>query len=94
MALPNPDQEVSTHQLLITVPKRNHKTAVARNKLKRRIREAYRLNKQELDTEEKLLIAYIYTAKESLDYGRIEKKTIAALKKLNAEYHEKKNEKV
>ena len=32
-------------QVLISVPKRKHKHAVTRNHIKRRIREAYRLNK-------------------------------------------------
>ena len=34
------------NRVLITVPKRLHKKAVSRNLLKRRIREAYRLNKR------------------------------------------------
>ena len=72
------------HQILISVPKRNFKRAVDRNLLKRRIREAYRLNKSILVDNEKLLIAYIYTAKEILAYAEIEKKLVAGLVKLSA----------
>jgi ribonuclease P protein component len=62
-------------QLAISVPKRTFKTAVARNRIKRRIREAYRLHKHEL--YEKLAgrhIAFmmVYIAKESLPFAEIE----------------------
>lgn len=70
------------HQVLITVPKRNFKKAVDRNLLKRRIREAYRRNKDKLTNEDKLLIAYIYTAKDVLDYQQIEKNMISILIRL------------
>ncbi|MCY4419254.1 MAG: ribonuclease P protein component [Cytophagales bacterium] len=36
------------HQLLVSVPKRNFKKAVDRNRLKRQIRELYRLRKEKL----------------------------------------------
>ncbi|MBK8426159.1 MAG: ribonuclease P protein component [Lewinellaceae bacterium] len=41
----HPDKQVSTVKVVISVPKRHFKTAVARNRLKRQIREAYRLHK-------------------------------------------------
>ncbi|MEM7109019.1 MAG: ribonuclease P protein component [Bacteroidota bacterium] len=78
------DPEPEFHQVLISVPKRNFKRAVDRNRLKRRIREAYRLNKSLLADSEKLLIAYIYTSKEILAYAEIEKKLIAGLVNLSS----------
>lgn len=71
-----PAKNLSNHQILISVPKKNHKTAVVRNKIKRRIREAYRLNKPALSSDKNLLIAYIYTSKEILDFASIEKSVI------------------
>ncbi|MEM1407679.1 MAG: ribonuclease P protein component [Bacteroidota bacterium] len=77
------DPKPEFHQILISVPKRNFKRAVDRNLLKRRIREAYRLNKSIIEDTEKLLIAYIYTSKEILAYAEIEKKLVAGLVKLS-----------
>jgi ribonuclease P protein component len=68
---------MSRVQVLISVPKRNFKTAVARNRLKRQIREAYRLQKQEFydkieasNLHISLMVSYI--AKEALPYAEIE----------------------
>ena len=71
-------------KLLISVPKRTHKKAVDRNKIKRLIREAYRLNKHILyDIENTGLnpinIALIYNAKSILTYQEIERKIILIL---------------
>lgn len=76
--------DVPVTQILISVPKRNFKLAVARNKLKRRIRESYRLNKDKLYSSEAYLIGYIYTSKELLNYNIIEKGVIKSIEKLEA----------
>ena len=86
--LANPEQ-LDYHQILITVSKRNFKKAVDRNLLKRRIREAYRLNKHNIHTNQNLLIAYIYTSKEILTFAEIQKKLILAIERLNKYYKEK-----
>ncbi len=75
--------DVTNTQILISVPKRSFKKAVDRNKIKRRIREAYRLNKQSLKISDNILIAYLYTAKESLPFDKIESQMVAILNKLS-----------
>jgi len=71
-------------KLLITVPKRTHKKAVDRNKIKRLIREAYRLNKHilydiENTAHNSINLALIYNAKSILSYQEIERKIILIL---------------
>lgn len=63
-------------QLAISVPKRSFKTAVQRNRLKRRIREAYRLNKtawyNKLAADGlHLALMLVYVGKEELTYEEI-----------------------
>lgn len=76
-------QESAFHQALFTASARNFKRAVDRNKIKRRCREAYRLQKGVLRETPKLLIGFIYTAKEILDYDQIEKAVVKTIEKLN-----------
>jgi ribonuclease P protein component len=86
--MPNPDQDSPFHQVVISVSKRNFKRAVDRNLIKRRIREAYRLNKGMLPVRNKLLIAYIYSVKDILPSGQIQERLVKTFKKLD--YAEKK----
>lgn len=67
----------SSVEVLFSVPKRNHKRANKRNMLKRRMREAYRLNNDSLHEAAKMQhrdvdIAFIYSTKELLPYKTIE----------------------
>ena len=63
-------------EVLFSVPKRNHKRANKRNLLKRRMREAYRLNNGELKSlcqsrGVAFDIAFIYSSKEVLPSNTI-----------------------
>ena len=72
----NPDEAYPFHQVLLSVSKRNFKKAVDRNLIKRRMREAYRQNKNVIPASKKLLIAYIYSAKEILTFAQIQERLV------------------
>lgn len=61
-------------RILVSVPKRYFKRAVKRNLLKRRIREAFRLHKDQFAADGcgGMDIAFIYTAHEEHSFQRIE----------------------
>lgn len=74
-------------RFLFSVPKRNIKKAVHRNKIKRRLREVVRLNKRELLllSQQKVIglnIAVIYMAKDVENYELIQQSFIKSQRKL------------
>ena len=80
--------ELTFHQAGFTVPKRLFKRAVDRNLLKRRMREAYRLNKSMLTQHTDLPIVFfmfIFTGKEILEYSKIESSMKTLLDRLSKE---------
>ena len=70
-------------QLIISVSKRNFKRAVDRNRIKRLIREAYRLQKEELlslFSFKPSYVAILYTAKEEIQLEELKKKLYLIIK--------------
>lgn len=70
--------------ILVSVSKRRFKRAVKRNRVKRQIREAYRMNKHELlnvlaEKQCKLAIAFIYLSDQLVESSIIEERMKTAL---------------
>jgi len=75
--------ETAVNQVLISVSARQFKRAVDRNKVKRRVREAYRLQKEIIQSRaEKGIFSFIYTAKEILPFAEIKSKLFLVLEKI------------
>lgn len=86
--VPNENREHSAASVLMSVSKKRFKQAVKRNKVKRLMRETYRINKHVLhqtlhQAGKSMIIAFIYLAHEINDYSYTEKKMIEALNNLS-----------
>ncbi|MCX6352839.1 MAG: ribonuclease P protein component [Bacteroidetes bacterium] len=74
-------------QILFVVSKKNFKKAHDRNRIRRRLKEIYRLNKSNFFlplAEKKLQLAVVvmYTSKEELDYSQLQQPLINLLNKI------------
>jgi ribonuclease P protein component len=84
------DSDENGVKLMISVPKALYKKAIHRNKIKRRLREAYRQNKNIigdvlLPSGQSLVFCISYTSKEILSYSEIQDKIILLLRRLKEE---------
>ena len=71
------NENTTSIQIGITVPKKLHKSAVSRNRIKRLCREAIRLNKNDLErflstNNRKIALFLIYTSKEEIPLIKIQ----------------------
>lgn len=65
-------RELKVPRFLVSVPKKRLRHAVDRVTMRRRVREAYRLNRDLMPRDLPLDIAFIYVADKLLPYSRIE----------------------
>lgn len=80
---PLPYPEI-TLQIGVSVSKRNHKLAITRNRIKRLMREAYRVNKNIIDTKgTTFAILIIYTGRGLITYQEMERTMVKLLKRFN-----------
>jgi len=73
------------------VPKRNFKSAVKRNRIKRLLREVYRLNKALVfnNTNNDFAFLFLYLGKDMPSFDTLNHKMKVLLKKFNSHLNEK-----
>lgn len=79
----NFDEEEVCFKTAVVAPKRNFKSAVKRNRIKRLLREGYRLNKHLIfnNTERQYALVILYLGKEMPTFDQIDSKIRVLFKK-------------
>jgi ribonuclease P protein component len=85
--LVEPKKDAEPASVMVSVPKKRFKKAVKRVRIKRLMREAYRLNKHPLieklnEKGMQIHVAFNYVSDDELDFATIEKKMKLALQKI------------
>ncbi|MDE7147758.1 MAG: ribonuclease P protein component [Duncaniella sp.] len=76
-------RSASCPQFLIAVPKKKLRHAVDRVYMRRRIREAYRINRHLIPRDLPLDIAFVYVASDLQTYATVEKSVIRILTRIS-----------
>jgi len=78
-------QNVTNSQAAFAVPKRNFKLAVTRNRVKRQMREAYRLHKHLLSPQggKNFAFLFLYISKDKPQFALLDSSIKALLKQIN-----------
>lgn len=87
--LPYQQDASDHHKALFSIPKKKVKSAVTRNAIKRKIKEAYRLHKHLLincSDKPHFLLGYIYVSSGQTDFEVIQRQVIKGIKELNRIY--------
>ncbi|MGB3345343.1 MAG: ribonuclease P protein component [Aequorivita sp.] len=80
-------ENIESNLAAFAVPKRNFKSAVDRNRIKRQLREVYRLNKHLLDekVDGRFVLLFLFLGKEKPKYAELDKTMVNLLLKLSKE---------